>query len=147
MIPWEDLLTIMSRLHGWDLSDRAVRVAVFSLYVALLQEVTPPDIRLLIGRGRLLPKLWNRTLRTQDFFSASPAAPQADVVFGNPPWSSRRGTDRPSARWSKEHQLPMPAAKMLGRSFGRPCGMCAKTAWSGSCFRRWGSYTITHRRL
>ena len=110
-IGWEDLLTILSRLHGWDLSDAAVRVAVFSLYLALLQEVTPPDIRLLIGRGRLLPKLWNRTLRAQDFFGASPDALQVDVVFGNPPWSSRRGADRPSARWSKEHQLPMPGGE------------------------------------
>lgn len=55
-IPWTSVLTILSRLHGWDLSPGAVRVAVFSLYLALLQEVQPPEIRLLIERGRLLPK-------------------------------------------------------------------------------------------
>ena len=109
MIPWTSLLSILSRLHGWDLSPSAVRVAVFSLYLALLQEVRPPEIRLLIEQGRLLPKLWNRTLRAQDFFETSSDACQADVVFGNPPWSSRRGMDRPSARWSHEHQLPMPS--------------------------------------
>lgn len=110
-ISWEDLLTILSRLHGWDLSDAAVRVAVFSLYLALLQEVTPPDIRLLIDQERLLPRLWDRTLRAQDFFGESPDALQVDVVFGNPPWTGRRGEDRPSARWSKEHQLPMPGGE------------------------------------
>ena len=107
-IPWTSLLTILSRLHGWDLNTGTVRVAVFSLYLALLQEVRPPDIRRLIDRGRLLPELWGRTLRTQDFFGTSPDALQADVIVGNPPWSSRRGQDRMSARWSKEHQLPMP---------------------------------------
>ena len=110
-IPWTNLLAILSRLHGMDLSDGAVRVAVFSLYLALLQEVSPPDIRLLIDHGRLLPKLWDRTLRAQDFFGVSPDAFQADVIVGNPPWSSRRGADRPSASWSKDHHLPMPGGE------------------------------------
>ncbi len=110
-ISWADLLTILSRLHGWDLSGAAVRVAVFSLYLALLQEVKPPDIRLLIGQGRLLPRLWERTLRAQEFFGESPDALQVDVVFGNPPWTGRRSDDRPSTRWSKEHQLPMPGGE------------------------------------
>ena len=107
-IPWTSLCSILSRLNGWDLNPSAVRVAVFSLYLALLQEVRPPEIRLLIERGRLLPKLWNRTLRPQEFFDTPSDACQADVVFGNPPWFSRRGTDRPSTRWSDERQLPMP---------------------------------------
>ena len=108
---WTSLLTILSRLHGWDLSGGAVHVAVFSLYLALLQEVRPPDIRSLIDREGLLPKLWGRTLRAQDFFRASPDALQADVIVGNPPWSSRRGPDRTSVSWSKEYQLPMPGAE------------------------------------
>ena len=110
-IPWKDLLKILERLSGWDLSAGAVRVAVFSLYLALLQEVRPPDIRSLIDRGRLLPKLWNRSLRARDFFGVSSDAFQADVVLGNPPWSSRRGADRPSALWSRDRQLPMPGGE------------------------------------
>ncbi len=107
-IPWRSLCSILSRLLGWDLNPSAVRVAVFSLYLALLQEVRPPEIRLLIERGWQLPKLWNRTLCAQEFFETPSDACQADVVFGNPPWSSRRGKDRPSMRWTKERQLPMP---------------------------------------
>lgn len=107
-IPWMTLLAILSRLHGWDLSGRAVRVAVFSLYLALLKEVQPPDIRLLIDRGRLLPKLWGRTLCAQNFFDVPQDVFQADVIVGNPPWSSRHGADRPSITWTKRHHLPMP---------------------------------------
>ena len=99
---------MVSRLHGRDIDDGAVRVAVFSLYVALLQEVEPPDIRRLMKRGRLLPELWGRTLRAQDFFDASEAGLQADVVVGNPPWTSRRAPDRSSITWCAEHDLPMP---------------------------------------
>ncbi len=107
-IRWDSLLTILSRLHGWDVNAAAVRVAVFSLYVALLQEVRPPEIRLLAERGRVLPELWGRTLRAQDFFRTSEDALRADVIIGNPPWSSRRGTERSSVNWCDEHRVPMP---------------------------------------
>lgn len=107
-IRWDSLLAILSRLHGCDVNDGAVRVAVFSLYVALLQEVKPPDIRLLIKRRKVLPELWGRTLRAQDFFQVSCEDLRADVIVGNPPWSSRRGVDRNSVIWCEEHQLPMP---------------------------------------
>jgi hypothetical protein len=44
IIPWASLVTILKQINGWDLNGSAVRVAVFSLYVALLEEVSPPDI-------------------------------------------------------------------------------------------------------
>ena len=110
-IPWANLLAIVSRLHGWDVSDGAVRVTVFSLYLALLQEVRPPDIRFLIDRGRRLPKLWDRTLCAHDFFRIPTKSFQAHVILGNPPWSSRRGADRPSTKWTTEHDLPMPGGE------------------------------------
>ena len=107
-IRWDSLLAILSRLHGYDIDDAAVRVAVFSLYVALLQEVKPPDIQRLMKRGRLLPELWDRTLRAQDFFDVSEKDLQVDVVVGNPPWASRRAADPVSVAWCKEHDMPMP---------------------------------------
>ena len=107
-IRWDSLLAMLSRLEGRDIDDRAVRVAVFSLYVALLQEVEPPDIRQLMERGRLLPELWGRTLRVQDFFDAPADGLRADVVVGNPPWASRRAPERSSIAWCEEHDLPMP---------------------------------------
>ena len=107
-IRWDSLMAMLSRLHGYDIDDSAVRVAVFSLYVALLQEVEPPDIRRLMNRGRLLPELWGRTLWARDFFDTSEESVQADVVIGNPPWTSRRAPDRSSVAWCKEHELPIP---------------------------------------
>ena len=108
-IPWGSLLAILSRLHGWDINSGAVRVAVFSLYVALLEEVSPPDIRLLIKHGKLLPDLWGHNLREQDFFEVqTDGSARMDVLIGNPPWSSRRGTNRSSVEWCSAEHLPMP---------------------------------------
>lgn len=107
-IRWDSLKNILLRLHGWDLNGSAVRVAVFSLYIALLEQVSPPDIRSLIRRGKVLPELWGRTLKCQDFFAVDPDASLVDVVIGNPPWTSRRGPNRSSTHWCAEHHLPMP---------------------------------------
>ena len=110
-IRWDSLLGILSRLHGWDIDGGAVRVAVFSLYVALLEEVSPPDLRRLMKRGRILPALWGGNLRRRDFFEEHAHDVQADVLIGNPPWSSRRGADgeeRSSVKWCKAERVPMP---------------------------------------
>lgn len=110
-IRWDSLLGILSRLHGWDIDSRAVRVSVFSLYVALLEEVSPPDIRRLMKRGRILPALWGENLRHRDFFEKHAHDVQADVVIGNPPWSSRPGADgedRSSLTWCDAEGLPIP---------------------------------------
>ena len=107
-IRWDSLKNILLRLRGWDLNGSAVRVAVFSLYIALLEQVSPPDIRSLIKRGKVLPELWGHTLKCQDFFAVDPDGSLVDVMIGNPPWTSRRGPDRSSAQWCAEHNLPMP---------------------------------------
>ena len=107
-IRWDSLLAILARLHGRDIDRGAVRVAVFSLYVALLQEVRPPEIRRLIRRGKQLPDLWDRTLRAQDFFQVPAEELRVDVVVGNPPWSSRREPNRSSVRWCAKQDLPAP---------------------------------------
>lgn len=107
-IRWDSLKNILARLHGWDLNGGAVRVAVFSLYIALLEQVSPPDIRQLIKRGKVLPELWGQTLKCQDFFTVEPAHALVDVVIGNPPWTSRRGPNRSSTQWCESQHLPMP---------------------------------------
>lgn len=106
-VSWADLLRTLSRLHGWDINGNAVRVAIFSLYVALLEEVTPRDIQQLVKKGRLLPELWGKSLVAQDFFEVAEENRFA-LVIGNPPWSSRRGGNRTSAAWSKAACMPIP---------------------------------------
>ncbi|WP_434722341.1 HsdM family class I SAM-dependent methyltransferase [Mesorhizobium sp. RIZ17] len=108
-IRWSSLLAILRRIHGWDLNGGAVRVAVFSLYVALLEEIDPPDLQALIKNKKVLPELWGGTLVQRDFFDvAEKEVPAFDVIVGNPPWTSRRGPDRSSVRWCKKNNLPMP---------------------------------------
>lgn len=108
-IRWPSLLAILRRIHGWDLNGGAVRVAVFSLYVALLEEVDPPDLQALIKNKKVLPELWGGTLVQRDFFNAAEEGIATfDVIVGNPPWTSRRGSDRSSVRWCEKNNLPMP---------------------------------------
>jgi hypothetical protein len=108
-IRWDSLLAILRRIHGWDLNGGAVRVAVFSLYVALLEEVEPPDLRALIKNKKVLPELWGDTLVHRDFFDDADLLTSAfDVIVGNPPWTSRRGPNRSSVGWSKRHGALMP---------------------------------------
>lgn len=111
-LSWDDLSKIIARVRGYDLNSGAVRVAVFSLYIALLEEVAPPDIRKLAEKGRLLPSLWGQTLISGDFFDADTSDAPADVVLGNPPWTSRRNERGSGAAWSKAHGFPMPSGEI-----------------------------------
>ena len=110
-IPWQILQGLLDQIHGWDLNGGAVRVAVFSLYIALLEEVSPRNIRELITHGKILPELWGKTLVCRDFFDVEPATAQYEVIIGNPPWTSRRGAARPSVQWSKRNGYPMPGGE------------------------------------
>ena len=103
-IRWPRLLAFLHQLTGVDIDASAVRVAIFSLHIALLEEVTPPDIRQLMAQGKMLPTLWKKTLRQADFFQEG-EAPRYDVVIGNPPW---RSSDNKVAQWCREQRLPVP---------------------------------------
>lgn len=120
-ISWKTLLSLLSQINGWDLNGGAVRVAVFSLYVALLEEVSPRDIRKLITRGKLLPELWGKNLVCRDFFGVSSDGARYGVIIGNPPWTSRRGPARSSVQRSKKPAIPCPVARMPGHSAGKRC--------------------------
>ena len=101
-VPWESLLDLVNRLHGWDLEADAVRIATFSLYVALMEEADPDAIRERLQQRQLLPPLFGRTLRDRDFFAEDDTEPCFDVILGNPPWVSRRREVTASAeRWRK----------------------------------------------
>jgi predicted RNA methylase len=109
---------IRDQLRGIDINGEAVRVAAFSLYLALLHHVKPPDI----WRDKRLPYLTydpradaddpNRfnILLVDNSFSvpesighaeaAKPfASGQVDVVVGNPPW----GFPKPIDQWGVQN--------------------------------------------
>ena len=106
---WGDLKAIAHRLHGVDINPSAVRVATFSLYIAMLEQANPPDLPALIKKGKLLPLLYEDTLLpASDFFSAEDQ-PKYDAVIGNPPWKGRSGQITTAQAWAQLHRYPYPA--------------------------------------
>ena len=108
-IRWDSLVKILRRLQGRDINGVAVRVAVFSLYIALLEEVSPPDIEKIAKEGKHLPSLWKQTLVKGDFFDEELGMPKVDMVVGNPPWASRRNVTNSGVTWCASRSLPMPS--------------------------------------
>ena len=104
------------QVFGVDRNATACRIAAFSLYLALLDQLSPPDIRKLQARARFLPRLVFRldtmptgpaghTILHADFADADPALPAAglDVIVGNPPWVSRKGRSQREHAGTTEH--------------------------------------------
>ncbi len=105
---WKELSGIVQRLHGSDINAAAVRVAAFSLYIALLERSNPRDLDALIEKGKLLPTLFGHSLRSEDFFSTSDER-RYDVIVGNPPWKGRAGQETTAQAWANAYGLPHPA--------------------------------------
>lgn len=105
---WEELKTMARRLYGGDINSSAVRVAAFSLYIALLEQSNPPDLPSLIKTGKLLPPLYGDTLLPASDFFQVPDSLKFDAVIGNPPWKGRSGLATTAQKWSKTHGYPDP---------------------------------------
>jgi hypothetical protein len=117
----EGLLKVLrEHIFGVDRNETACRIAAFSLYLAFLDQLLPPDIRELRRKGKVLPRLVyapgeaqpedrGGTIRCADFFTAQAELPtKAHVIVGNPPWASVRDQNAPAARWCAERNLPFP---------------------------------------
>lgn len=105
---WDMLLTILDRIRGQDDNPAAVRIAAFSLYLALLEQVTRGHIATPLDATHRLPNLCDKVVAEYDFFDADCPEHKTDVIIGNPPWSSRRGGHPPAARWTNENNYPFP---------------------------------------
>jgi len=106
---WNELQAIARRLHGGDINPSAVRVAAFSLYIALLEKSNPPDLPALLNAGKLLPSLYGDTLLPESDFFMLTDSPKFDVLVGNPPWKGRSGQVTTAQTWTKENGYPYPA--------------------------------------
>jgi len=111
---------LRENLFGVDCNPTACQITAFSLYLAFLDQLSPPDIRELQRKGKVLPPLVHipggsqpqaeaSVIRCADFFTPD-AAPQAKAhfVIGNPPWASAKGQHSPAARWCADRTLPFP---------------------------------------
>jgi len=127
---------LREQLAGIDVNPEAIRVAAFSLYLAMLHYLEPPDILQQIEWGNRLPNLIvddnrNDSLnillpanafdmeRIESDFSlkSSFGSECADVVIGNPPWGSvgstknkeeSRAQNTIAMDWCKSHKPTLP---------------------------------------
>jgi len=97
-------------LFGVDIDPNAVRVASFSLYLAMLDELDPK----LYFRRTKFPNLYCRRLIAADFFEEThegfktklPKRMQYDLVIGNAPWGEDMMTQT-AETWAKRHKWPV----------------------------------------
>lgn len=95
-------------LMGIDSDSHAVRVASFSLYLAMCDEIDPRHYWSNPDRVRF-PALRNKRIIQSDFFGESipgfrttEDAGTYDIVIGNPPWGSATLTKQ-AKQWMKDH--------------------------------------------
>lgn len=88
---------LLANLYGVDSNRSACQITSFSLYLAFLDQLSPPDIQKLLGKWDRLPYLVhvpgdsttnpNGTVCCADFFAETVNPPHKfHVVVGNPPW-------------------------------------------------------------
>lgn len=105
---WDVLLTILDRIRGQDDNPAAVRIAAFSLYLALLEQVTRGNALNPLDATHRLPNLCDKVVAKFDFFDPECPEHNADVIIGNPPWSSRKGGHPPANHWANENSYHLP---------------------------------------
>lgn len=131
-----ELLTILEKqIRGIELNEEAIKIAAFSLYLALLHYQSPPDIFLQIKEGKKLPHLiYCNTKKpselyfdillhanafeiekfNNEFVGKRFGSNCAQVVLGNPPWGSTPKNDeqgrvalKAAIDWCTDRQLPL----------------------------------------
>jgi hypothetical protein len=114
-------------IFGVDSDAQAVRVASFSLYLAMCDEIEPASL----WERTSFPKLRGMRLVSSDFFNEERPGIRTDrdsdsydLVIGNPPWGERTASDA-AVSWSKARCWPM-ARKNIGPLFLPKCAALTK---------------------
>jgi hypothetical protein len=103
------------QIYGVDISDSAIRVAAFSLYLAALEldpDPQPPELlkfEPLIGRTLIEGDAWNieHTLAGTILRTADGGRRRFDLIVGNPPWNFKGKSGTEERRLRKESGVPM----------------------------------------
>lgn len=150
----KDLKRLLTKnLFGIDQDEHAVRVASFSLYLAMCDEIDPKHYWSKVQ----FPTLRGSTIVASDFFKediagfrAKEDAESFDIIAGNPPWGRKtiRGSDL--SMWEKEGwevadknigPMFLPKAAALSKRKGivsllQPSGMLTNNMGTAIRFRR-----------
>ena len=126
----DDLRKILQRnLFGVDIDPHAVRVASFSLYLTMCDELDPKSYL----NSTKFPPLRDQTLICADFFredfrglSTEKDAETYDLILGNAPWGQDSETEHARA-WAENraHEWPIPN-KAVGTLFLAKAATLAK---------------------
>jgi type I restriction-modification system DNA methylase subunit len=104
------MLPLLSKLYGIDISHTACHITCFSLYLALLEQLTPMDVEYLFRHNERLPALLAtatqgyKTVHHGNLFDPELSFKEKDfdLVIGNPPWVSRKNQkDKHFLGWIK----------------------------------------------
>jgi methylase of polypeptide subunit release factors len=113
----ERIELLHSTIYGGDINRIACRVTAFSLYLCLLERLTPSDLIRLHTDGECkLPHLINTNIAEGrikgDFFSPRnqfAASGGFDIILSNPPWRElKAGEGLNAVKWAAEHKVAMP---------------------------------------
>lgn len=106
---------IENNVYGVDISLGALKISCFSLYIALLDELTPKDI---MENNFRFPNLIGNNLIEGSFFSpeidSKLLGKKYDVIVGNPPWKSITNSDH--VLYCKNNNIPIADAQ-IAQSF------------------------------
>ncbi|WP_334108399.1 N-6 DNA methylase [Methylobacillus sp.] len=118
---------LLSSVRGSDISIAACKVTVFSLYLALLEDLAPADILQLQEDQKVkLPELIGSIIakeNTGDFFSPHNQVAQpgiASIVISNPPWFEPSDQERKSYEhwWTERFGQALPR-RQIALAFAR----------------------------
>ena len=112
----DDLRNLMeNNIYGVDVNLGALKISCFSLYIALLDELTPKDI---MENQFRFPNLIGNNLLEGSFFSPdiefALSGKKFDIIIGNPPWKSMPKSDHVS--YCKKRDIPI-ADKQIAQAF------------------------------
>jgi Eco57I restriction-modification methylase len=126
-IEWaRKVLPLLSKLYGIDISPTACHITCFSLYLALLEQLTPMDIEYLFRHNEKLPPLLAnttkgyKTIHHGNLFDPKLSLKEKnfDLVIGNPPWvSSPYQKDQKFLSWMKESPSVRGPNKQIAHGF------------------------------
>lgn len=165
-LKFQNLVEILrEQIAGIDINSEAIQVTAFSLYLAMLDFIEPPDILSHIKAGNTLPHLIAgdgtrdsgslNILIVSNAFKASDeihelrfSSHSADIVIGNPPWGNPNRQDEVALQanavalnWCAEHGYPV-GDKERSQTFLwkakdllRPDGLCALLVSTGVLFK------------